>query len=450
MLRREAGKAELKTFDKHIFDQSLSYATSPKKILLNGAAKSVVDQQNLWTWIFTEVDDRARAEFGLREEPLLVGIGQNFWDNFTVDSYYKDLLPAAAAIGAKRIFVDNLKKSAMTERSPLPDVFHWNMCCGHEYLISDKLGGTAKLKEFIERAARAGVQVMMWTNNDQALSSPINDSERDDKGWFVRLEDARQKYGGAYAAVMSVLDLGVEEARNYFVQSHIAIKEQTGLSALYFDSFYNLGFMPVSYRHCRPTTMWRGCLQAMKALQDAGFNLVIESFGPFGQPGHGHPSSYNLEHIFACIKVGLGNDYSTVPANHPVFTEQADDIDGDYYCLAHLAGISVHLEKDGRRVDELWTDERKQMLALYHTLLPLLKTRYLQPDGKSVLWHDAAGTQATLWNFAERQADLPGTVTDLTTGEELPKSEHYLLRARHTYAVRDAVLPRVVDFKNRS
>jgi hypothetical protein len=29
---------------------------------------------------------------------------------------------------------------------------------------------------------------------------------------------------------------------------------------------------------------------------------------------HGHPSSYNFETIFACCKVGLGNDYSAVPA----------------------------------------------------------------------------------------------------------------------------------------
>lgn len=68
LIMREAGKDELKTFDKHIFDQTLEYTTAAKKILLNTEAKSVADQQNLWTWTQDVVYARARAEFGLREE----------------------------------------------------------------------------------------------------------------------------------------------------------------------------------------------------------------------------------------------------------------------------------------------------------------------------------------------------------------------------------------------
>jgi len=447
VLVREAGKPELKAFDKHIFDETLSYATSAKKILLNRAAKTTLDQQNLWTWIYTEVDDRARAEYGIKEELPVFCLYQNYWDNFTVDSYYKDLLPAAIKVGARRLFLDNLKKSAMTARTPYPGVWHWNMCCGHEYEIADELGGVKRVKEFIDRAAAHNVQTMVWTNNDQALSSPINASERDDKGWFVLLEDTRMKYGGAYAGCMSVLDMTVDAARDYFVQSHIKIREQTGLSALYFDSFYNLGFMPVSYRNCKPRTMWRGLLQAFRELQEAGFNMMIESFGPFGQPGHGHPSSYNFANIFACIKVGVGNDYSTIPSSHPVFAGHPNDSTADYYALAHMAGlVSGNLfNKDGQRIDEVWTDEQIRFVAVYHDVLPLMKHRYMQEDGKSVIWHNADRTQATLWNFTARTVSLPGTVVDLITGETLPPAESYTLQERHTYAITGCVLPTVVS-----
>ncbi len=433
VLVRDAGKPELKTFDKHIFDQALQVRTAPKKILINTEMKSEIGQQNVWTWIHEDVENRARAEFGLKQEPFIPTIGQNYWNNFTAESYFKDLIPAAAAIGCKRVFVDNLKKSAMTDRTPFPGKFNWNMCCGHEYEIAPELGGVAGVKSLVTRAAKLGVTVKSWTNNDQALSSPINSSERDDKGWFVLLEDCRQKYGGAYAGVMSVLDLGVKDARDYFVKSHIKIKKQTGLNWYLFDSFYNLGFMPVSYRGMKPRTMWRGLLQAFKQLQDAGVHFTIESFGPFGCPQHGHPSTYNFSTIFACYRVGLGNDYSTVPTGAALKDVTPKSAAGVYYALAHMAYGGMPIFEDGKRIDEIWTAEHKQALADYHAALPRLHRRILLEDGLGVLWRDKTGKRSTLFNFKTRTMSLPSKVVDITTGRTLPRAAQYTLEACHTY-----------------
>ena len=442
---REAGKPELKTFDKHIFDQTLAYKTSAKSIMLNADPKSIAGQQNVWTWIYDETDRRARAEFGIKDEPIIPILQQNFWENFTVDSYYKDLLPAAANTGIRRVFVDNLKKSAMTEQGPLPGVWHWNMCCGHEYEISDKLGGVKRVKDFTEAARASGVQIMIWTNNDQAHSSPINASERDEKGWFVHLEDTRLKYGGAYAGCMSVLDFAEPGPFRYFVESHVKIKDQTTVDCFFFDSFYNLGFMPINYKGCKPRTMWRQCIQMVKALQDAGINFSTESFGPWGQPQHGHPSSYNLDTIFACYRVGLGNDYTTVPTANPIFGGHPEGPAADFYCLAHKAGLASNaLFKDGKRIDQIWTDAQRKQLAIYHQEQPGMRTRYLQEDGESVLWHNADRSRATLWSFVERDAALPGAVTDLTEGRELIRGAKYRLQANHVYAISGAELPQAV------
>ena len=440
---RDAGKAELKHFDKHIFDETLNYQTSPKQILLNVEPKTVTAQQNLWTWMYQIIDDRARAEFGLTEEPMTINISQNLWRDFTVDSYYKDLLPAAAAIGAGMIFVDNLKKSAMTERAPLPGVFNWNMCTPHEYEISDVLGGVKRVKAFVDRAREANVRVMVWSNNAQGLSSPLNQVERwHEKSWYLMLEDSRQKYGGAYMGILSVLDFSIREAYDYFVNTHIKMKEETGIDAIMFDSFYNMGFMPITYREMKPRTIWRQCLQAMRELQQAGIAIIIESFGAFGRPQHGHPSSYNLENIFACYRVGLGNDYSTVPTGHPVFSGHPEGNDVDFYCLAHMAGVpSARLFINKQRIDKVWSEEQIRVVALYHQQLPNLAQRYLQEDGKSVLWHNADASQATLFNFSERAVSLPGTVNDLTTGQTLAPADSYLLQPRHIYTITGTKLP---------
>ncbi len=442
---RDAGKPELKVFDKHIFDQTKKYATSAKKILINSAPKTETDQKNLWTWVSDEVDTRARAEFGLRDFPIVPTIAQNFWCNFMVDSYYKDLLPAAVKLGVKRLFVDNLKKSAFTESAPMPGVFNWNMCCGHEYELSEKLGGTKKVKAFADECAKHGIEVLSWTNNDQALSSPLNRSERSlgKECWYVLLEDSRQKYGGAYMGCMSVLDFSCPEAKKYFLDSHVKIHKETG-THFFFDSFYNLAFMAINYNEMAPRTMWRGLLDLFKKAQDKGVTWTIESFGPWTQPMHGHPSSYNMETIFACYKVGMGNDYTTVPGTQALKDLNPKGADGLYYQLANKACLGIPLEIDGKRIDTVWGDDFRQALADYHAVMSDMKRRYMQEDGLSVLWHDEKGKKATVFNFKKRSVALPGKVYDVTAGRALPKSDSYVLEALHTYAISGVELPTTI------
>ena len=50
-----------------------------------------------------------------------------------------------------------------------------------------------------------------------------------------------------------------------------------------------------------------------------------------------------------------------------------------------------------------------------------MRTRYLQPDHRSVIWHDATRTCATIWSFADRTAALPGRVKDATAGAALAR-----------------------------
>jgi len=439
VLRREAGRPELKTFDKHIFDESLQARTAAKRILLNIEPKSDTDQRNLWTRVFDAVHARARAEFGLAEEPLVPRLTHNYWDNFTIDTYRRDLLPAAAALGFRAVFVDNLNKSAATERCPHPD-FHWNMCCGHEYEPAPRLGGPERLRAFVTDARALGVRPFAWTNNAQALSSPVNAAERDDKGWFVRMEDTRLKYGGAYTAVMSVMDFRVEAARQYWVGCLKKIKATTGLDAYLFDSFYNLGFMPVSYRTGHPTTQWRGLLAAVKELQDAGVHFLIESFGPFGSPQHGCPAAYaQPENLFALYKVTGGLGYTTIPTGP--LAPADPNVETLYRFFAHMASPSFGLFDGGVRIDKVWTGAHRRALADYNENCQYMNKRFLQEGRGSVLWHDAAGRRTTLWNFAAREVRLPGRVTDRTTGLDLPAAGKYRLEPCHTYAITDTELP---------
>ncbi|MCX7935020.1 MAG: putative glycoside hydrolase family 15 protein, partial [Planctomycetota bacterium] len=269
VLRRDPGKPELKCFDKHIFDETKRYATSAKAILLNTDAKSATAQKNLWTWILDEVHDRARKEFGLRAQPCIPMMGHHYWVNRTIDTYYKDIVPACAAVGIRAIFLENFRRSDASEPTRLPN---GNMCGPHDLEISDYTGGLAKFKEYISRCQRLGIKNYMWTAIHFSLASPINRDHRagTEKCWFMAMEDTRTKYGGAYTNVLSNLDMRNPEARRYWVDGHRRLVKESGLAGYFIDSFYNLFFMPIDYKTGHPRTVWRQGLTALSELQKCG------------------------------------------------------------------------------------------------------------------------------------------------------------------------------------
>ncbi len=445
LLVHEPGKAELKCFDKHIFDEATTYATSPKAILLNTDAKSATGQQNLWTWLFDDVHARARAEFGLREQPPVPLAARHYWENRVIDTYLVDVLPGFHAAGLRAIFTENFKKCDNGgTMGAEPDRLHnGNMCTSHEYVISDRVGGMGKFTDYIHRCQRLGVANYMWTNTYVSLAAKINAEHRCESGtWYVAMEDTRTKYGGAYTNVSSNLNFKNPAVRQYWIDCHRQIAEESGLEGYFIDSFYNLYFMPVDYQTGHPRTVWREALTALKELQDAGVGFYIESFGPFGQPGHGHPASYSPDKIFIAYYVGLGNGYTTVPVPGVVTAENfSHDPAFIFWQLAHKTPYAPELFIDGKRVDDVFGPLHQRVYGDYHRLLPLMRTRFLQEDGQAVLWHDADGATATLWNFTARPLPLPGTVTDLTTNTALPAAATYALEPMHVYSITDCPLP---------
>ena len=379
--------------------------------------------------------DRARAEFGLREEPVLQRVNVNYWHSFTIDTYYKDLLPATAAIGAEAVFIDNLNRSDMTEHMPFG-----NMCCGHEFETAPELGGPAKLKEFVERCTALGITPYSWANPSQSCASAIfrrrgRWASIDTRSWFIRLPDTRSPYCGAYIPEGTGLDLTVKEAREYWTSCLKAIKQRTGLSAYLWDSFYNSAFMPVSYTNCSPHTVWRGVLAALKDMQDAGLHFMTESFGPFGEVQHGCPKSYNLENLFACYKVLLGTGYTTIPSGQTAPQPAPYPVPDYFRILAHMSKPDLPLFFGQERIDAVFSDAHRRALTDYNRSRAHMRRRFLQEDGQAVLWHDQARDLVTLWNFADRRARIPGAVMDLTAGRPLAHAQRYQLEANHTYGV---------------
>ncbi len=263
----------------------------------------------------------------------------------------------------------------------------------------------------------------------------------DSRNWYPRLPDTRNPYMGAYIPVGGALDLSLEKPRHYFVDSLKKIHAETGHHAYLWDSFYNSSFMPVSYADASPHTQWRGLLAALKELQDDGLHFMIESFGPWGEVQHGCPKSYNVENLFACYKIMLGTGYTTIPSGQDEPMPAPYPLSDYYRILAYMSKPDYQLFYAGTRIDRVFSEAHRRALHDYNENRAHMHRRYLQEDGQGVIWHNAEGTRATLWNFTTREVSLPGVVTDLTTSEPLPAMDRYRLEAYHTYAVVAVDLP---------
>ena len=305
------------------------------------------------------------------------------------------------------------------------------------------IGRETALTALVEHCRELDIVPYSWANPNQSCVSAIFlDIQRlrytpGWQDWFIRMPDTRSPYCGAYIPEGAGMDLSLTEPRDYWTQALIGIKERTGHFAYLWDSFYNSAFMPISYRHGQPRTMWRGVLQALKTMQDAGLHFMIESFGPFGEVQHGCPASYNIDQIFVCYKILLGSGYTTIPHAGTLQQTLPDDASRLYYILAHMSKPDFPLWQNGERIDRRWSTEHKRALTEYYAHRPQMHRRFLQEDGQGVLWHNAGGTQATLWNFVDRSVKLPGTVTDAATGETLSAEDAYVVHAAHTYLITD-------------
>ncbi len=421
VLRRDPGQAELKTFDTHWFTESLSVNTPDKRIMINLDPKTPTGQRNLWTWTLDDENRRARAEIGMREVPQVPSLQMNYWVNFTYETYRKDLLPAASAAGIPLVYIDNVNRSAMTEGFP-----GGNMCQSHDYEPAPLLGGTERLKALVDDARQQGVRVMSWTSTAQGPTTPLVRKHAHEKGWFVRMEDGRTISGDTHTTDFFLLNMAQEAPRSQWVDGLKRIRATTGLDSYYLDMFWNVTFAPVNYENLQPATQWRQVLQALSDLQEQGIDFQSE-ISAFTQSRCGyHPNYQKMENLFLSYKLifqkaGLAELWSVAEW---------------YRVLAHQSSPALALFYDKIRIDQIWTPAHRQALTDYMKMLPLMHTRHLQDDGRSVLWHDAKGEKATLFNFERRQVPLPGKVSDITADKSLPESDSYALEPLHTYGFR--------------
>ena len=433
---RPPGEAVIRHFDKHIFEQSGNAATIRKFIGLARGVGDDIDQMNAWTRVFDADQDNMLGEFGMRRTYSRTTLSHNFWVKFDVNSYRKDLLPAAAALGFQQVFIDPLWENDMTRsrEGKLPSWCPGNMCCPHEYEVAKVLGGIAGYKRLARDAGKLGVDLISWIGSHQSILSPYLLGHG---AQIVKQMDGRHWYGSGYDWIYG-MDLS-SEFGSMFRDAAIRAHQATGVAGFLYDSFFNFGWMPVNFHTpdakaaadihkgaLKAHTQWRALCKIMAAWQKAGLHMLIESLGPWGQPQHGvqghydEPGSEPLAYQCAC---SIG--YSVIPAPATAKAKaSAKGPDTYYRFLANKAPSTLSLwvgkGADGKplRIDQSAAPIIRQANLEYRQVLPLMHTRTLLADGLGVFWEPRKGAKRAVFAFRKGTLPLPaGTpCVDLTAG----------------------------------
>lgn len=457
IVAREPRERVIRHFDKHIFDISSNVTTVPKFI---GLARSVGDDSdhlNMWTRVFDADQDNVLDEFGMRRPTILTTLAHNYWQNYTSETYYQDMLPAAAALACQRMYIDSMWENDMTRvyEGALPDYLTPNMCCPHEYEVGRKVGGVAGFRKLTQEAAKQGVEVASWLGSHQSIRSRYYHSHG---GQALRIADGRHVYGSGYEDIKG-MDLTTEFGR-MFREAVLRACKETGVKGFLYDSFYNFGWMPVNFctatrgrkgqparAELRPHTQWRALCKIMAAWQRAGLHMTIESLGPWGQPQHGMQDRYDkpgCEPLAYQCSGHIGHRVIPGPAEKRPSRYRRAYCERYYRFIANKAPLMVPLwneASDGTRTRSDLSDDASAIKAanlVYRRVLPLMHTRTLLPEGTGVLWHAEKGRRQVV--FCLKRTILPlgrrARYLDLTTGKSGPcDSEGLRIERNHTYII---------------
>lgn len=453
IVTHKAGDNHIRHFDKHIFDQTPDAATIRKFIGVSRGVGDDVDHTNAWTAVFDADGDNVLGEFGMHRTYPRTTLSHNFWNNFDCNSYRKDLLPAAAALGFQQVFIDPYWQNDMTagRQGLLPKGIQGNMCCPWQYEVADVLGGIKGYQKLAEDARATGVDIVSWIGSHQSILSPYL---REHRAQVIKHADARHMWGSGYDEIYG-MDLTTAFG-DMFEECVLRNTKATGIAGYLYDSFYNFAWMPTNYFTPDPAnpndqnkgtlkahTQWRRLCQIMAAWQKAGVHMLIESLGPWGQPQHGVQGAYNkpgCEPLAYQCSVNIG--YSIIPTGATAKGVQPGP-EFYYRLLANKApstqGLWVRQEgKEALRLDQAASPIIRQGNLDYRAVLPLMHTRTVLHGDAGVLWAPAKGARQVLFSYKNRPLDLPaGTeYLDQTTGQRGAASAAGLAaEAFHTYVI---------------
>lgn len=311
--------------------------------------------------------------------------------------------------------------------------------CSLDYIRpGEEWGGTEGVKALCDAAAAEGMIVQAWAPTAHLWQhSPLFEQN---PGWHLEGAGGRPPTTYCWPEI-----LGTKFSASYMdyaVNAWRKIREETGLGALWLDSYRNFTHgINLASREVK-LEQAENLFRFHAALSQLGYTIYCESTGTFGIPAAGFPvaniDSPNPSGPDPMTRYGTssylghrGNEAQDRAIND-VLTE------GDYYyrMLANKAPAWLSwpvFSQTPERHAKIAQNNRDYVAVVEH-----MKQRETLFGDRGVLWTDPEANVRVLFSFKDGQFEATETrIVDVTTGEAVPIDGPAIkVEAMHTYLIR--------------
>jgi len=440
--------------DRPFFPLTDKIALPERKLLVYRHTQALErhEWRNLWLDAFTEARRRIHASYGFTLEiprPLVWAFLWNFDLEVYMEKWTEPLLEALPQY--KRLgFNDVFTHGVFDGTSNHFDVKGRNICLNYDYRYCEEFGGNKVMKRLFDAAHKLGMKTWQWFGMYLDRRSPLWDENPD---WIEH--DAGGKRLGGAGRMRSGF-------RDYLLNAIKKIKDETGLDAIFWDSYQNTGLTNIEWgrpdKAPHAEEVWR--LQA--ELQKYGMHHRCETVTIFGITNVGMYAFEGDDKNWSFRR----RDWSHTPKNDDAFVwldcspaffnEEA--FTADKFSPKHYFWFMGHRsvptfgvrpwgpEYKGKPVAAPYlpgrdlAEEYGRCNHLYHTALPHMHRLRLTEGGKYTLWLGENNQPSVIWAFENAEAPYTGAVTDIETGREFRVEGELKLEAGKVYLLGERTL----------
>ncbi len=445
LVHKEAGSNWVLIVDEHWFELTHE-AQPPARWVLFRAADGEEDiyqgrtqWMRCWQW--------ARAHYGNQvglppRRPYLACQVETYADpdkpetGIAILEDLRDrILPRAAELGYNAIYF-----------GPRWECLGGNVCAPQEFRFAEKWGGEELMRDVCATGKRLGVKAVPWLCTHIGIRHAGGELSRQHPDWIVQ-----DIYGGPYDArygEVGALDLN-GPAGDYWFERLCYHVEEIGVEAWFFDSYPNLGLMPVNFADPRRRPHMQRLLEFQAWCQERGVDWLIEGDGtPFGIPSSGvgdlHTDLDAEDTPFhGNTSAGYLGERAYVLTDANLHMQEAA-IDEQYISrydyFRSLAARGPIMFYASPFAPDLWkwvTEEVVRWNRIYAQVQGSMDVPTVLPEDLGLSWQSANGKVQTVWAF--QAGELPvaegGKVSELVTGEELTVGSVLRLEPWRVYRV---------------
>ncbi|MGE9291777.1 MAG: hypothetical protein ACQKBT_12335, partial [Puniceicoccales bacterium] len=304
-----------------------------------------------------------------------------------------------ARMGFKQLFFHGVWNGLTTEPNP-PE--SGNICCPYEFRFAEKFGGPKRMREIADKAKDHGLQLMQWYSFHLSRHAPI---WKDHPDWLLR-EANGDPWDSNYSILWSGRmrsDYG-EEFKNQI----LAVKEDTGIDGIFWDSYHNLGVVAIDWSSPDKAPQAKEIFAMQAELQKKGFKQWNESVTIFGISRvamFGFKENAFRRRLWsdcvdgdqAFVLLDTSPCFFTGDSKIPLVHPDRLSVEIYFWLVAHrsVPNLSADPWKIGGNDRRFAGGERAEDYArvnhLYNSCLPEMNRLRLQRNGTHVVWENEAG-----------------------------------------------------------